>query len=452
MAPLEPFHPHGVLTATLAYCGHFMEARDVGEQSVARDDAIQQPVSAMQTYLGLAIAYANLGDPAHAADAFAAARASVAATTEHLLTSVVDLYELSLRVNVFCPDDLLERRRLVGEVHHAWAKGAGVYSQVDLQRFAGVETMFVEGRWNELRALAELGGCPPPIRFFQYAVFGLVAYHTGDRQRVSQLVREVLPSGPSNEPGDGAINTLLAYQRLGAVLALDVGDLATARAWLEAHDRFVAWSGVVPGRAEGHTGWAAYYRVAGDLQGALQHAKQAWKAAEQPRQPLALLAARRMLGELLTELGQYADAREQLSAALILADSCAARFERGRTLLALAELHCSAGRGGEAVVALDASRAILNELGAAPALERASALATRLAAEAPRPAQQVAGLTARELEVLRLIAAGRSNRDIAEDLSVSVHTVHTHIGHILEKTGCDNRAAATAFALRHRVA
>jgi DNA-binding CsgD family transcriptional regulator/RecA/RadA recombinase len=452
LAPLEPFHPRGVLTATLAYSGQFAEARNVGEQSVARDYEMQHPVSAMQTYLGLAIAYANLGDPVRAADAFAAARACVAVTAEHLLTSVVDLYELTFRVIVFCPDDLVERRRLVEDVHYAWAKGADVYSQADLPRFAGFETMFVEGRWKELRALAEMGACPPPIRFFQYAVFGLVAYHTGDRPRVSQLVREVHPSGPSSEPGDGAINTVLAYQRLGAMLALDAGDLATARAWLEAHDRFVAWSGVVPGRAEGHTAWAAYFRCQGDVQGAVRHARQAWKDAEQPRQPLALVAARRTLGELSTELGQYADGHEHLNAALALADACCARFERGLTLLALAELHCSAGRRGQAIVALNASRAILDELGAAPALERASALATRLAAESPRPAQHVAGLTARELEVLRLIAAGRSNRDIAEGLSVSVHTVHTHIGHILEKTGCDNRAAAAAFALRNQLA
>ncbi len=59
------------------------------------------------------------------------------------------------------------------------------------------------------------------------------------------------------------------------------------------------------------------------------------------------------------------------------------------------------------------------------------------------------GLTAREGEVLRLIAEGHTNAQIAERLFVSRVTVKTHVNHILQKTGCRDRAQAVAYALRH---
>jgi DNA-binding NarL/FixJ family response regulator len=60
-----------------------------------------------------------------------------------------------------------------------------------------------------------------------------------------------------------------------------------------------------------------------------------------------------------------------------------------------------------------------------------------------------AGLTAREVEVLRLVASGATNRQIAELLHLSVGTVNSHLTNILNKIGCENRTAATTFALQH---
>jgi pimeloyl-ACP methyl ester carboxylesterase/DNA-binding CsgD family transcriptional regulator len=62
-----------------------------------------------------------------------------------------------------------------------------------------------------------------------------------------------------------------------------------------------------------------------------------------------------------------------------------------------------------------------------------------------------AGLSRRELEVLRLIAAGRSNRDIAEELVISRNTVDRHVSHILAKIGAANRAEAAAYAAKQRL-
>jgi DNA-binding NarL/FixJ family response regulator len=61
-------------------------------------------------------------------------------------------------------------------------------------------------------------------------------------------------------------------------------------------------------------------------------------------------------------------------------------------------------------------------------------------------------LTARELEVLRLIAIGRSNADIAMVLAISLNTVATHVRNILAKSGCANRTEAAAYAMRRGLA
>ena len=66
-----------------------------------------------------------------------------------------------------------------------------------------------------------------------------------------------------------------------------------------------------------------------------------------------------------------------------------------------------------------------------------------------RPAARPGGLSRREVEVLRLVAAGRSNREVAEELSVSVRTVERHITNLYGKIDARNRADATAFAFRH---
>jgi DNA-binding NarL/FixJ family response regulator len=60
-----------------------------------------------------------------------------------------------------------------------------------------------------------------------------------------------------------------------------------------------------------------------------------------------------------------------------------------------------------------------------------------------------AGLTEREVDVLRLIARGRSNKDVARQLGITAKTVGTHVEHIYAKTGVTTRAGATLFAMEH---
>ena len=83
-------------------------------------------------------------------------------------------------------------------------------------------------------------------------------------------------------------------------------------------------------------------------------------------------------------------------------------------------------------------------LGARPDRARVEALLRR---PAPRY-----GLSPRELQVLRLVVAGRTNADIAAELFLSERTVHRHVSNIFTTLGLPNRAAATAYAYEHKLA
>ena len=95
--------------------------------------------------------------------------------------------------------------------------------------------------------------------------------------------------------------------------------------------------------------------------------------------------------------------------------------------------------------------------GRAMSLDEAVAEALAVAVQplperAAAPGGAPAGLSAREREVLRLIAAGRTSKEIAEELVVSIPTVERHITHIYGKIGARGRAEATAYALKHGLA
>jgi DNA-binding NarL/FixJ family response regulator len=93
---------------------------------------------------------------------------------------------------------------------------------------------------------------------------------------------------------------------------------------------------------------------------------------------------------------------------------------------------------------LESAAAVFSELGAAPALAWVRSLVHPLT-----PAAAEHGLTERELEVLRLVAAGNSNRDIAATLVISERTVARHLQNIFAKLRVSSRTAASAFAFEH---
>ena len=117
---------------------------------------------------------------------------------------------------------------------------------------------------------------------------------------------------------------------------------------------------------------------------------------------------------------------------------------RARVLIALG---CRAlGDNDGAEMELDAARSVFSELGAGPDVARVDSLSRLTEKQLP------GNLTAREAEVLTLVAKGKTNREIADELVISEKTVASHVSHIFTKLGLSTRSAATGFAYEHGLA
>jgi ATP/maltotriose-dependent transcriptional regulator MalT len=121
-----------------------------------------------------------------------------------------------------------------------------------------------------------------------------------------------------------------------------------------------------------------------------------------------------------------------------------APYETARTRVLIGLACRMLGDEDTAALELDNATTAFEQLGALPDLARVDTLARRTELH-PH------GLTKRELEVLRLVAAGKTNRDIASELVVSEHTVARHVQNIFRKLDVSSRSAATAFAFEHRL-
>ena len=122
-----------------------------------------------------------------------------------------------------------------------------------------------------------------------------------------------------------------------------------------------------------------------------------------------------------------------------------APYEAARSRALVAQACRALGDDDAAAFELEAARGVFAGLGAAPDLARVESLARPAVSAGP------GGLTPRELEVLRLVADGRSNREIAAELVVSEHTVARHLQNIFAKLGVSSRTAASAFAFHHHL-
>jgi DNA-binding CsgD family transcriptional regulator len=121
-------------------------------------------------------------------------------------------------------------------------------------------------------------------------------------------------------------------------------------------------------------------------------------------------------------------------------------YEAARCRLIATRACRALGDEASAAMELDAARVVFVELGARQALAAAEAESS------PARHERDDGLSAREVEVLRLVAAGDTNRDIARELYLSEKTVERHLSNIFGKLAVSSRSAATAYAFRHGLA
>jgi ATP/maltotriose-dependent transcriptional regulator MalT len=183
--------------------------------------------------------------------------------------------------------------------------------------------------------------------------------------------------------------------------------------------------------------------AAGDLAGARAAADELVGVAE-GRDAVALTAMSSFaLGNVLLAEGDAAGAAGELRRALAAWRELDIAYEVARVRVALAVAYREVGDRDSEALELDAARSAFDRLGARPDLERATALSRGPSAGGP------AELSRRERDVLRLVAAGETNREIAADLTISEHTVARHVQNIFAKLGVSSRTAAAAHAFRH---
>jgi ATP/maltotriose-dependent transcriptional regulator MalT len=309
----------------------------------------------------------------------------------------------------------------------------------------------------------------------------------GEWQSAEDLCTELL-ADPDLAPGtrvvaDGILGSIYGFRGdLGAarplltssngiarrldVLSMAV-DSAAAIAWIdtveedqseaEEHYRFVLdrWE-----RSEDHhyavwglrMGATLFARV-GDSDATSACAEALTRIATDSGHPDALAALAHALGEAALLADDPRTAAEQFGRALELHRSLQIPFERAHIGLRAGAALAVAGEREQAIDALSDAYRVARRLGARPLAARASAQVAELGESVEQRlgrraagSHEGTGLTRRELEVMRLVAVGRTNREIARDLYLSPRTVDMHVRNILGKLGCRSRVEATSRA------
>ncbi len=344
------------------------------------------------------------------------------------------------------------------EAVEAATTGMAFAERVGLARTGGafvtvnrLESLLSLGRWDEADAVLA-----PELRAGLAGLFEAGMYEVRARMRALQgryaeaaadlvHVRRLIGDRPDNiqfsqpmafaqaEVDRAAGDLLAARQGIAAGLEAD------PEGWNSRYGWPLIWLGM---RVEAESGAADPERVA-----ALSALAEAFPART------GELAAYRALTQ--AERARLAgDAAEPWEAAVAAARAGNAPYLLAYALLRVAEAQVGAGDRAAAASAVEEAITLAGDLGAEPIAEQARGLArrARLVEEAPTEAENGFGLTGRELEVLRLVADGRSNGQIAELLFISRKTASVHVSNILAKLGVTSRVEAAALAHRQGLA
>ena len=231
------------------------------------------------------------------------------------------------------------------------------------------------------------------------------------------------------EPQPGLALLWLAQDRAGSAAA------AIGRALAETSER--------PNRAALLPAAVEILLAVGDVDAARQACVELQDIADAYGSELLRAIAAHALGDVLLHEGEVSAALGALRRAWQGWEELGAPYESARARLLIALACRELGDGDGARWELEAARDAFAALGATP--DRARTEAALGGAEA----QETFGLTARELEVLRLVAAGKSNKQIASELVISEHTVARHVQNVFAKLDVSSRTAASAFAYEH---
>ena len=359
--------------------------------------------------------------------------AMVAVTAEDVSPVTVGIVYCAVIETCHLAFDLHRAREWTGELTR-WCA-----AQPDLVPYRGqclvhrAQVLALEGDWpqalEEMRRARERLADPPG----QPAI-GMAWYHTGELLRrlgrhgdAEDCYRQASQHGYPPQPGMLLLR-LAQGRRLDARASVD-SALATVRSGGERWHLLAAASEVCC--ACGDT--AAARAAADELDDV---------AREQTGEWLRAIAATAVGSVLLAE-GAPRQAGAVLRRAFEAWRELHVPYEAARVRLLLGEVRSVLGDTDGALLEWDAARYTFDELGALDDLARVEA---RLSPELPsRPS----GLTEREVEVLRLVARGCTNREIADALVLSEHTVRRHLQNVFGRLGVSSRAAAATFAVQH---
>lgn len=447
----------GTYVAQLSYAGRYHEAISVTEQHVDLDldhqsrfrEILDSSASFIDGFWGLGITLTALGDVRRGKFAFDLARQALA-EFQHLAhrMSVTSSY-LTMHHFVFSPANLEERRELVEEIETNTRISSGsIGTRNALWGYERV--LYLEGHWHELRKLIEEHE-PPTLAVFRnsaYAVRARLDWHQGRRDEAWKLISSILPDSGKARTQDQMLFVPREPSRIAAEIALETGDLKYARELLDDHDYWMEQSGAIIGRAESQLLRAKIHQLEGNEELAEEATHSALALASDPEQPMAQMEIYRFLGERAVKSGDLGQAKCFLDRSRSIAEAANLPFERSRTVLEQAKLHLVCDETDSARRLLDEARSTATALGAKPLLEHIDQLVGRTGR---RGGSSRFGLSPRELEVLRCLSEGLTDKQIAERLFISPNTVMRHVSSILGKLDVESRTAAVAVAAREEL-
>jgi ATP/maltotriose-dependent transcriptional regulator MalT len=236
-----------------------------------------------------------------------------------------------------------------------------------------------------------------------------------------------------------------------AGLALEAGDPTSAVDLAERHLRSIGTEAWID-QVDGLEVLVLAHVVLGELDRAAERLHDLVAITTVVPTPLLRASARYAGGALARAVGDLDEARRRFEDAVDLAEQGGSRYHAARARLELAEVLVTLKRTDAAGREARAALQVMAEIGAARATARAEDLFDRLERSIARGADGANNgnvLTPREIDVLRLISQGKNNREAAEVLGLSEHTVHRHVSNILTKLNLPSRAAAVAHAGQH---
>lgn len=311
-------------------------------------------------------------------------------------------------------------------------------SQPDLVPYRGqcmvrrAEVKQLHGEWEdastEVQKACEIAGDSTPSAGGEALYLQAELYRLqGNFSRAEEIYRQANKQGRSPQPG-------LACQRL-AQGQVDKALKAIRREEGERQSR-IARSKILPAYVD-------IMLAASEIEAARVASEELAEIAAKFQSPFLRAMAIRSEGKLLLAGDEDRNALTKLREAWSLFNEIEAVYESACTRVLMGVACQNIGDRDSARMELDAAKWTFENLGAKYDLKKVNTLLQDSSSVGKH------GMTPRELEVLRFLATGKTNKAIAEDLYISERTVDRHVSNILSKLNVPSRAAATAFAYEH---